>query len=105
MINSGLSGIASGLAVIALGTLANCSFNFLGCSVRGRFGPVFPQLCGELDGEYVECLLVATTGAVILSLHGSVDIFWPLVAVLIGIFICVAHTSLWFGCTNCMVVP
>jgi len=95
-----------GSLVIALGILASCSFSFLvGCSLQGCLGPISPNLCGELAGGCVVGLLVSATGAVTVSVHGPVDMFYPLVAVLDGTIFCFEYTSLGFGCTNCMVVP
>ena len=37
------------------------SANFLGLIVRGRFGPTFPRLCGELAGDCPHRRLSETT--------------------------------------------
>ena len=40
------------------------SANFLGLIVRGRFGPTFPRLCGELAGDCPHLRLSETTDCV-----------------------------------------
>ena len=37
-----------------------CSANFLGLTVHGRFGPIFPRLCDELAGGCADLRLSET---------------------------------------------